>query len=139
MEGFAVVSKRLLYDHLEGGKYFGKEEVHEEVAKPVPSTNPQSEQDFGMLDGIIKAMPRATGLAVEGLIMCQTNKPQFWRDKLGKKGLSLMMELERKSKQQQRQEHKERLATINEIRSRKLEYNKNGKASKKLNKNSKIR
>ena len=41
--GFAVVSKRLLYDHLEGGKYFGKEEVYEEVAKSVPSTNAQSE------------------------------------------------------------------------------------------------
>ena len=81
-----------------------------------------------MLDGTIKVMPRATGLAVKGLIMCCPNKPQFWRDKFGKEDLSLMMELARKSKQQQRQEHKERLAIINEIRSRKLEYNKNEKA-----------
>ena len=83
MEGFAVVSKRL-YDHPEGGKYFGKEEVHEEVVKSVPLTNAQSERDFGMSDGIMKAMPRATALAMEVLIMCHTNKPQFWRDELGK-------------------------------------------------------
>ena len=128
--GFAVVTKWLLYDHLEGGKYHGKEEDYQAEAKNVPTTNAQSERDFGMLNGIIKTMPRATGLAVEGLVMCKTNKPQFWRDSLGEKDLASTMELARRSKQHQQQENKERMAAIYEIRMRKLEANKNEKTKK---------
>ena len=94
--GFAVVMKRLLYDHPEGGKYHGKEEDYLAEAKNVPTTNAQSERDFGMLDGIMKTMPRATGLAVEGLVICRTNKPQFWRYSLGEKELASTMELAKK-------------------------------------------
>ena len=132
-EGLAVVMKRLLYDHLEGGKYHGKEEDYQAEPKNVPTTNAQSERDFGMLDGTMKTMPRATGLAVEGLVMCRTNKPQFWRDSLGEKDLASTMELARRSKQRQQQENKERMAAIYEIRMRKLEANKNEKTKKKQN------
>ena len=50
LNSFVVVSKRMLTDHLSGGKYDPPTEELIQQCKSVPNTNTEAECDFGMLD-----------------------------------------------------------------------------------------
>ena len=78
--GFVTLSKRMLYDHLEGVHANPSESLLNE-ARAVPTTNVIAERDFGMLDRLMKAKPKAIDIALEGIIMCRVNKTEEWRDR----------------------------------------------------------
>ena len=101
--GFVVVSKRMLEDHLLGGALDNPSENLKSEAKAVPTTNADSERDFGMLDHLMKLKPKALDLVYEGIIMFNRNKTGEWRDSLDKKSLSLAMTKARESKNFQQQ------------------------------------
>ena len=71
----AVKTKRLLEDHLKGGKYDitpTPKSLAEQ--KSVMKTNVISERDLGMLDRLTMEKPRATTLVLEGIIMFNKNQ-----------------------------------------------------------------
>ena len=67
---FALVSKRLLKVHLEGGKYDKPQPVLREEFKSAPKSNVVPEQDF------ISQKPNATTLVYEGIVMFTKNNPK---------------------------------------------------------------
>ena len=103
--GFLVVTKRLLFDHLQSGVLDGKEcDVGlRRVSRSVSLTISQLERDFGMLDYLMKSRPKVSTIAVEGLIMCINNNVSTWCDKLTPEKRSIVMEVARKSKKSQRE------------------------------------
>ena len=101
--GFVVVSRRMLHDHLKGGKYSAITPELEKEAVTVSTTNADPERDFGMLDRLMRAKPKALDLVYEGVIMFRKNKTAKWRDQLSEENLGKAMECARKSKLQQRQ------------------------------------
>ena len=100
--GFVVVSRRMLHDHLEGGKYSVITPGLEKEAMTVSTTNADPERDFGMLDRLMRVKPKALDLIYEGVIMFRKNKTAKWRDQLSEENLGKAMECARKSKEQQK-------------------------------------
>ena len=76
---FYNVSKRMLFDHLEGELSNPSETLISE-AKSVPTTNVLAERDFGMLDRLMRSKPKALDIVYEGIIMFKLNKTKQWRD-----------------------------------------------------------
>ena len=74
-----VKTKRLLADHLEGGKYEAPSEEQKSENKTVVKSNVMPERDFGMLDRLIMEKPRSTTLVLEGIIMFNKNKTCAWK------------------------------------------------------------
>ena len=71
--GFAAITKRTLEDHLKGGVLDTKDDELRQQSKSVQKSNVLSERDFGMLDHLMKMKPKATDMAMEGLIMFKVN------------------------------------------------------------------
>ena len=46
----------------------------------MPTSNVVSEQDFGLLDALVKLKPKALDIVKEGVIMYKLNKTKEWRD-----------------------------------------------------------
>ena len=66
----------------------------------VSTTNADPEQDFEMLDRLMRVKPKALDLVYEGVIMFHKNKTAKWRDQLNEENLGKAMECARKSKQE---------------------------------------
>ena len=114
--GFAVVTKRLLEDHIEGGRFWNKEQDKDfrNETKNVEKSNVKAERDFGMLDYQMKLKPKATDFAIEGIIMFKANKTGDWRGKLTDEKRMKFLEIARKSKNMQREKYlstKQQIAT----------------------------
>ena len=94
----AVVTKRLLEDHMEGVKYWNKEQDEDfrNETKNAEKSNVKAERDFGMLDYQIKLKPKATDFAIEGMIMFKANKTGDWRGKLSDEKRVKFLEIARK-------------------------------------------
>ena len=116
-----VKTKRLLADHLEGGKYEAPSEEQKNESKTVVKTNVMPERDFGMLDRLIMEKPRSTTLVLEGIIMFNKNKTGAWRDKLPQEKRALVMQMVRQSKDQQRKVFATRQLAIRQRRNEKME------------------
>ncbi|CAB3978959.1 Hypothetical predicted protein [Paramuricea clavata] len=124
---FVVVTKRMLSDHLEGGKYDKPNAEMQDECKNAPKTNVVPERDFGMLDRLIAQKPNATTLVFEGILMFTKNGSKGWRDLLPPEKRAAVMEMARNSKSSQRQQFIERKATIRKKREEKLEKGKQEK------------
>ena len=116
-----VKTKRLLADHLEGGKYEAPSEEQKSENKTVVKSNVMPERDFGMLDRLIMEKPRSTTLVLEGIIMFNKNKTCAWRDKLPQKKRALVMQMARQSKDHQRKVFATRQLAIRQRRNEKME------------------
>ena len=81
-KAFCTTTRRMLTDHLPGGKFHGKEDDSELVSEvaSVPKTNVISERDFAMLDRMIRDKPNATTVALEAMILYANNQTQMWLD-----------------------------------------------------------
>ncbi|XP_066920601.1 putative leucine-rich repeat-containing protein DDB_G0290503 [Clytia hemisphaerica] len=99
---FTVVSKRMLEDHLVGGKYDNPSEETSQEAVAVPTSNALNERTFGMLDYLKRAKPKALDMVYEGIIMFNLNKTKAWRDNLSKSDLMMVMERARTSVKEQK-------------------------------------
>jgi hypothetical protein len=127
---FVVVTKRMLTDHLEGGKYDKPDVEMQDECKNAPKTNVVPERDFGMLDRLLAQKPNATTLVFEGILMSTKNDTKGWRDSLTPEKRKAVMEMVRNSKASQRQQFIERKAIIRKKREEKLEKGKQEKERK---------
>ena len=127
---FVVVTKRMLTDHLEGGKYDKPDAELEHECKNAPKTNVVPERDFGMLDRLLAQKPNATTLVVEGIVMFTKNDTKGWRDSLTPEKREAVMKMAQVSKASQRQQFIERKAIIRRQREEKLEKGKQEKGRK---------
>ena len=101
---FSIITKRMLHDHLEDGLYDNVTDANlRKETSAVPKTNTVAERDFGMLDRLMREKPNANLITLESVIMCQTNKMSLWRDNLDNEKRAKLMEMARKSKDQQYQ------------------------------------
>jgi len=108
---FSIITKRMLHDHLQGGKYVCSEELSK-VSFGVSKTNSISERDFGMLDRLIREKPNANQITLEAIIMTRTNKMSSWRDSLTEEKRKKIMEWARLSKVEQFQSFKRRRENV---------------------------
>ena len=121
--GFVVVSKRMLADHLKGGKLELNSERLSHEASNVLATNADSERDFGMLDRLMKLKPKALDIVYEGIIMFNRNKTSIWRDNLSPLELKTVMAKARKLKCRQKELYFQRKKTIHETRVNRMKSN----------------
>jgi len=75
---FARYSRRLLADHLPGGKFHSMTEQHRREAASVATTNVVSERTFAQLDRLKREKPNASLLAIEGMVLFAANKTSKW-------------------------------------------------------------
>ena len=123
-----------MFDHLEGGALDKRENNlnFQMDTASVPITNAQPERDFGMLDNLMRNRPRATTMALEGLVMCATNKVSRWRDGLSKEKKEMMIRCSMKSKKDHRRQYLQRIEKIKEKRAEKLIEGKDLKEKKEI-------
>ena len=100
-----MVARRMLFDHLDDGKYGQANNFYCDIwsqIKSVATTNVESDRDFGMLDRLMKLKPKALDLAYEGNILYIRNKTNEWRNKLTPEELDKALEFAKKSKSRQK-------------------------------------
>ena len=129
---FVVVTKRMLSDHLEGGKYDKPEPAVVKECKSAPKSNVTPERDFGMLDCLMMVKPNATTMVYEGILMFTKNNTKEWRDSLSPEKKRMVLQLARNSKQSQRQQYIERKAAIRRRREEKLAQAKQEKEKREI-------
>ena len=72
--GFVVDSRRMLRDHLKGGKYSAITPELEKQSRTVSTTNVDPEQDFEMLDRLMRVKSKELDLIYEGVVKFRKNK-----------------------------------------------------------------
>ena len=102
--GLAVVTRRMLHDHVGDGKFANGRNDQELVkeTQSVDTTNVEAERDFGMLDRLMKLKPKALDIVHESIIMFTRNKTGEWTDKLAEENLKKAMNFAKNSKKQQK-------------------------------------
>ena len=74
-----IITRRMLDDHLEDGKYSNPSKQLMKETVSVSTTNSIAERNFGMLDRFIREKPNANMITYESIIMNRTNKTPEWR------------------------------------------------------------
>ena len=74
-----IITRRMLDDHLEDGKYSNPSQQLLKETVSVSTTNSIAERNFGMLDRFIREKPNANMITYESIIMNRTNKTPEWR------------------------------------------------------------
>ena len=117
-----VKTKRMLADHLKGGKYGVSSQPEDLLSETqsVVKTNVGPERDFGMLDRLMVEKPRATSIVLEGIVMFNKNQTGTWRDNLPQDKKELVMQLAKKSKTDQKNTFAARQRVIKQNRMKKL-------------------
>ena len=97
----AVVTRRMLHDHVGDGKFANGRNDQELVkeTESVNTTNVETEQDFGKLDKLMKLKPKALDIVHESTIMFTRNKTSQWRDKRSEENLKKAMNFAENSKE----------------------------------------
>ena len=72
------LTRRLLHDHLPGGKLHSPSASLQAETVNVAKTNTVSERDFAMLDRMMREKPNASTAAIEGMILYANNKTAAW-------------------------------------------------------------
>ena len=79
---FSIITRRMLHDHLKGGKYDKPSNDLFEQCASAPNENVFTESNFGCLDRLMREKPNANDITLESIIMCKSNKMISWRDSL---------------------------------------------------------
>ena len=79
---FSIITKRMLHDHLKGGKYDQPSDTLIQESESTPNENVFTESNFGCLDRLMREKPNANEITLESIIMCKSNKTCQWRDGL---------------------------------------------------------
>ena len=93
----------MLAEHFKGSKLELNFECLFHEASNVLATNADSERDFGILDRLIKLIPKALDIVYEGIIMFNRNNTSIWRDNLSPLELTNVMAKARKFKCRQKE------------------------------------
>ena len=108
----SIITKRMLQDHLEGGKYTKPTEEMVKETASVGKTNTLSERNFGMVDHLMREKPYSNLITLEAIIMARTNKMSRWRDNLTPEKRSLVMKWARESVKTQYNDFKNRRSEV---------------------------
>ena len=76
-----IITRRMLDDHLEDGKYFNPSQQLMKETVSVSTTNSIAERNFGTLDRFMREKPNANMITFGSIIMNRTNKTSEWRKK----------------------------------------------------------
>ena len=71
---FSIITKRMLHDHLKGGKYDQPSDTLIQESESTPNENVFTESNFGCLDRLIREKPNANEIHLNRFIMCKSNK-----------------------------------------------------------------
>ena len=115
------VMKRILKDHVEGGKWDNPTQELENKTKGVPKHNKYSESVFGYLDRFLKEKPNSSTLAMEAYILFCHNKTLDWLDRKTDKERRQLVDSARKEEKKMRKQFKERKHNIKLERQRLLQ------------------
>ena len=115
----SIVTKRMLNDHLEGGKYNTNNGSLRSETASVSTTNSLAERNFGMLDRLISEKANANMITYEAIIMVRTNKTSEWRDKLTPERRRKLMRWARESTNRQYEDFRARRAEVRRKRNEK--------------------
>lgn len=111
---FSITTKRLLLDHLPGGKHHLVTETSE--TESVPTTNVAPERDFAVLDRLVREKPNASVVALESMILYSHNKTSLWLEKQTVDNRKKLIEVARKFAPSVRKKFNERRHVIEERR-----------------------
>ena len=132
------MTKRMLDDHLEDGKYSNPGQQLMKDTVSVSTTNSIAERNFGMLDRFISEKPNANMITYESILMNRTKKTPEWRKILTPEKRSLTMKWARESVSKQYQDFKQRRMEIrkakNEKRLDKIEQTRKKESRRRLTK-----
>lgn len=127
MHGLLLILERQAHDQLPGGKYSNPSESVKNISSTVPSTNMASEQDFAVLDLLVRSKPHATKLAYEALIMWQHNGTLAWLQGKSEEKKHKLMENARKGAGEAQARYKERRKILQERKLEKLKKKQSDK------------
>ena len=116
---FAIITKRMLHDHLEGGKYDQPSDTLIEESESSPNENVFTESNFGCLDRLMREKPNANEITLESIIMCKSNKTQLWRDSLNDTEREKWMNWAKKNRINHYKQFVERRKIIRKLRNEK--------------------
>ena len=114
-----IVTRRMLDDHLEDGKYSSPSQQLMKETLSVSTTNNVVERNFGILDRFMREKPDGNMITYEAIIMSRTNKTPEWRKKLTPEKRSLMMKWARESVSKQYQDFKHKRMEIRKAKNEK--------------------
>ena len=130
---FSIVTRRMLDDHLDGGKYDKPEQELIAESATVPNANTNPETDFGFLDRLKIMKPHSNDITYEAIIMCRTNKMSAWRNRLNDVDKDKLMNWVRKSKKEHYMMFIDRRKKIQQIRNQRRIDTVEGKRQKEIN------
>ena len=113
---FAIITKRMLYDHLKGGKFDQPSHELIEELESCPNENVFPESNFGVLDRLMREKPNANEITIESIVMCKSNKMKTWRDNLSETKKDYWMNWVKKSRKKHYMEFVERRKIIRKLR-----------------------
>ena len=116
--GFVSILKKMLEDHLLGGTYAAPDESLCQESVSVPTTNTNLEQDFVILDRLMKLKPKALDIVYEGIMF--TANDTSWHDHLPKEQFDIAMGFARESKKLQKEVYVKRKMMIHVTRTERL-------------------
>ncbi|KAK1164668.1 hypothetical protein AOXY_G15031 [Acipenser oxyrinchus oxyrinchus] len=126
---------RMLADHLEHGRYDQMSEELLQKLESVPKTNVSCERDFGVFDNLLRAKTRATGIALEGMVMFKENRSWKWLADLDSQKKSEVLAVARMSVRNQRAVFCNRMKSVREARLQRMKDkmdNNNEKEQKEI-------
>ena len=113
---FAIITKRMLHDHLSGGKFSQPSAEQIEEVESCPTTNVFPESNFGILDRLMREKPNANEITYESVIMCKSNRMSQWRDSLSNSQKDYWMNWVKKSRKKHYKQFIERRKVIRKLR-----------------------
>ena len=130
---FSITTKRLLLDHLPGGKHHSlSDSTMIEETRSVPTTNVAPERDFAVLDRLIREKPNASVVALESTILYSHNKTSVWLEKQSSEDRKKLLDAARMLAPVIRKKFNERRRVIEERRQKMILKRKEDIAHKKM-------
>eukprot|EP00117_Sycon_ciliatum_P042686 scpid58079/ scgid31016/ len=75
---FGTYSKKLLFDHLLGGKFHNMSAEQQRTTESVQITNVVSERTFALLDRLRHQKPDTSAIAIQGIVLFCSNHTGEW-------------------------------------------------------------
>ena len=129
---FSIITKRMLHDHLKGGKYDEPSDTLIKESESTPTENVFTESNFGCLDRLMREKPNANEITLEAIIMCKSNKTQQWRDGLSETEREKWMNWAKKTRNDHYKQFVERRKIIRRLRNEKRLSKIENKKRKKI-------
>jgi E1A/CREB-binding protein len=132
-KSFLIVTERMLADHLPGGKFNDPSIQIQNETKSVPKHNIACERFFSGLDRLVRKMPTANTIGIEGILLWSLNETSDYLDNIDKKERELIISAARKQTPDILKKYRARKALIKSKTEEKVIVNANLVARKEQN------